>query len=134
MKSISVKFPTIKGLAKAFPRGVEIFNEKGDAFVSFGLDSTVSLKNLGKTVSLTLSPKHDWQWVGVTIHTRLDVDDLRTLFPRRKFKEPLCHTKIGCTSLSIEANLDISLGSHTCTEEQIENIEELLAARREMKK
>lgn len=133
MKSISVKIPTLIQLSKAF-RDVLVVDGGNGTYVSFGNGSTVDLTDLGKTASLKFSPEEEWSWcVGENSFTKLDNDDLRILFPKRKFKTPRQSVDVGCNSINLDSNLNIMVGSHTCTEEEITGIEELLAVRREMK-
>ena len=134
MKPVSVKIPKLDKLPLSF-NDVQVFSDNG-AYVNFGNNSNIDFEDIGKTISLTFSPE-DWTWcIGISSHTSIDTDDLCTLFPKRKFKAPRRCARIGCTSVRIDDNLDIVVGSeqHKCTEEEITQVEELLAARREMKK
>lgn len=138
MKSISVKLPTLAKLAEAF-NDITVVSGGTGTYVSFGNESSIDLKDLDKTISLTFSSGDDWTWCVTpdeSSYTGIDTDDLRTLFPKRRFKSPRRHVRVGCNSIRIDDNLDIIVGinDHKCTENEIAEIEELLATRREMMK
>ncbi len=134
MKPVNVKIPTLAKLAEMF-HDVRICAVNNGTYANFGNNSEIDLEDIGKTISLSFCAEECWtSCVDDNSFTSINTDDLRVLFPKRKFKSPRRNVKVGCNSVCINNHSQLVSGVHVLTEEEITGVEELIATWRQMKK